>query len=236
MGHETDGALRVRAIVPGDADEYRSILQRTSPQDRYCRFFHVVDHFDEEDTARYVAARTDTIALIAERNGRALGAAHAFFIDKQCAEIAMIVASDGRGQGIGRLLFERLVAALQQRNCTCIVAYSLAQNGPLSKLARSVGMRPGALDGGIVTWRLSLSGSAPARAAHDVQNDARIAERRRSTTTRRQAATMIAIALLAYRDLLMLVHFSFTTTFVVWRPAIIAAASSLDRTSDIYLH
>jgi len=36
----------------------------------------------------------------------------------------------------------------------------------------------------------------------------------------------------------MLVHFSFATTFVVCRPAVIAAASSLDRlgTSEIDRH
>src|SRR5664279_2245309 len=120
MGHETDAAISVRAIVPDDAAAYRSILQRTSSQDRYCRFFHVVDYLDEEDVRRYVESRTDTIGVIAEQSGRAVGVAHAFFIEKQSAEIAMIVAGDGRRRGVGRLLFARLVAALQQRNCMCI--------------------------------------------------------------------------------------------------------------------
>jgi GNAT superfamily N-acetyltransferase len=158
-----DATVRIRAIVPSDADNYRSILQRTSAEDRYCRFFHVVDHFDDAAVDSYVKASPDTIGLIAEKHGKPLGVAHAFFIDEGCAETAFVVANDARHLGVGRLLFERLIAALQQRPCTSVIAYALAQNGPFSNLARSFGMRPGAADGGIVTWTLSLAGSRRAQ-------------------------------------------------------------------------
>jgi GNAT superfamily N-acetyltransferase len=141
MAHEIHAAVRVRAIVPSDADNYRDILQRTSAEDRYCRFFHTVDHFGGA-VERYVEARTDTIGLIAEKHGRPLGVAHAFFINEGCAEIAIVVARDARYLGVGRRLFDRLIAALQQRECTSIIAYALTQNGAVSNLARSVGMRP----------------------------------------------------------------------------------------------
>jgi GNAT superfamily N-acetyltransferase len=106
MAHEIDAAVRVRAIVPGDADNYRDILQRTSAEDRYCRFFHTVDHFGGA-VERYVEARTNTIGLIAEKRGRPLGVAHAFFVNEGCAEIAIVVAHDARYLGIGRRLFDR---------------------------------------------------------------------------------------------------------------------------------
>ena len=157
-----DATVRIRAIVPSDADNYRSILQRTSAEDRYCRFFHVVDHFDDAAVDSYVKASPDTIGLIAEKHGQPLGVAHAFFIDEGCAETAFVVANDARHLGVGRLLFERLIVALQQRPCTSVIAYALAQNGPFSNLARSFGMRPRSDDGGIVTWTLSLAGSRPA--------------------------------------------------------------------------
>jgi GNAT superfamily N-acetyltransferase len=171
MAPATDTALNVRAIVPSDGDSYRGILQRTSAEDRCCRFFHAVDHFDDAAIDRYVKASPDAIGLIAEQHGRSLGVAHAFFIDEGHAEIAMIVANDARRVGVGRLLFERLMAALQQRRCTTVIAYALAENGAFRNLARSHGMQPGPSDAGIVAWTLSLPGIPPAERAREVQAD-----------------------------------------------------------------
>jgi GNAT superfamily N-acetyltransferase len=170
MTHSIGAAVSVRAIVPGDG-HYRDILQRTSAEDRCCRFFHVVDHFDDDAIDRYVKARPDVIGLIAEQHGRPLGVAHAFFIDEDRAEIAMVVANDARHLGVGRLLFDRLIAALQHRRCTSVIAYALAQNGAFSNLARSVGTQPGSSDGGIVTWTLSPAGIPPAESAREVHGD-----------------------------------------------------------------
>jgi len=158
MTRATAAAVTVRAIVPSDADNYRSILQRTSAEDRFCRFFHTIDHFDDAAVARYVKASPDSIGFLAEAHARPVGVAHAFFSDEGCAEIALVVANDSRHRGVGRLLFERLIAALQQRRCKSIIAYALAQNGSFSNLARSFGMRPGPNETGIVTWTLSLAG------------------------------------------------------------------------------
>jgi hypothetical protein len=170
MAHAIDAAVNVRAIVPSDADNYRGILQRTSAEDRCCRFFHTVDHFDDDTIDRYVKASDDAIGLIAEL--RPLGVAHAFFIDEGRAEIAVIVANDARRLGVGRLLFDRIMAALQQRRCTSMIAYALAENGAFSNLARSVGMQPGSSDGGIVAWTLSPAGIPPGESARELKAEA----------------------------------------------------------------
>jgi len=47
----------VRSIVPSDEDAYRAILEDTSAEDRYCRFFHLVDHFDPDEAQRFVETR-----------------------------------------------------------------------------------------------------------------------------------------------------------------------------------
>jgi ribosomal protein S18 acetylase RimI-like enzyme len=171
VAHAIDAAVKVRAIVPSDADNYRGILQRTSAEDRCCRFFHAVDHFDDDEIDRYVKASPDVIGLIAEQHGRPLCVAHAFFTDEGRAEIAIIVANDARRLSVGRLLFDRLIAALQQRRCTSVIAYALAENATLSNLARSVGMQPGSSDGGIVSWALSPAGIPPVESAREVQAD-----------------------------------------------------------------
>jgi GNAT superfamily N-acetyltransferase len=84
------------------------------------------------------------------------------------AEIAIVVANDARHVGVGRRLFDRLIAALQQRGCTSIIAYAIAQNGAFSNLAQSVGMRPGSSDGGIATWTLSPARIPPVERARKV--------------------------------------------------------------------
>jgi hypothetical protein len=89
---------------------------------------------------RYVEASPDVFGLIAEQHSRPLGVAHAFFIDEGRAEIAMLVANGARCVGVGRLLFDRLIAALQQRRCTSVIAFALAQNGAVSDLARATGV------------------------------------------------------------------------------------------------
>jgi len=67
----------VRSIVPSDEDAYRAILEDTSAEDRYCRFFHLVDHFDPDEAQRFVETRPDMIGVIAFDGDSPLGAAHA---------------------------------------------------------------------------------------------------------------------------------------------------------------
>src|SRR5450631_2632786 len=255
MARENDGAVNVRAIVPSDAESYRDVLRRMSVEDRYCRFFHTVDHFDDEAIERYVEARPDTIGLIAEKHGRPFGAAHAFFIDEGLAEIAIVVASDARHRGVGRRLFDRLIAALQQRRCMYIIGYALAQNGALSNLARSVGMRPVSSANGIVTWTLSPAGIPPGdrtRAKQpEVQTGAALLQQTlpaapgfvlpySSLRACKEGVASMAVlggALLGCRNLLMLTHDLLATTLAVQQAAISLTASALDRAGIIgYRH
>jgi GNAT superfamily N-acetyltransferase len=251
MAREINAAVCVRAIVPSDAESYRNILQRTSAEDRYCRFFHMVDHFDDVAVERYVETRADTIGLIAEKHGRPLGVAHAFFIAEGCAEIAIVVASDARHLGVGRLLFDRLIAALQQRRCMYVIGYALAQNGALSNLARSVGMLPVSSENGIVTWTLSPAGIPPAERARETQPDVQTGPALLqqplpaapsfvipylSLRARKESGgsmEVIGVSLLGCRNLLMLRHELLATMLAVQRPAVSLAASALDQAGVI---
>ncbi|MGP6156966.1 MAG: GNAT family N-acetyltransferase [Vulcanimicrobiaceae bacterium] len=147
----------MRGIVPSDAASYRSILERTSAEDRYCRFFCVVNELRDDFIEPYVAQRPDSIGLIAEEAGRPLGAAHAFFEDSERAEMAIVVAADARRRGVGRSLIDRLVLSLQDRGCKSAIAYALRDNLPFANLGRSVGMRAERFDGGVVMWSLDAT-------------------------------------------------------------------------------
>ncbi len=82
------------AIEPTDEDAYRAILETTSAEDRYCRFFHLVDHFDPEEVHRFVETRPDMIGVIAHDGDVPLGAAHAALLDDESAELAIVVSRD----------------------------------------------------------------------------------------------------------------------------------------------
>jgi GNAT superfamily N-acetyltransferase len=145
----------IRAIASSDSESYRSILLRTTPEDLYCRFFHVVDHIEQCDVKPFVEPRADTIGFIAEDGTNPLGAAHAFFSPNLAeAEIAVVVARDARRCDVGHALLERLIDELRARKCRAVCAYSLSGNSAFSHLARSVGMRPTGPPSDVMTWTL----------------------------------------------------------------------------------
>jgi GNAT superfamily N-acetyltransferase len=144
--------MHIRPIKPTDTEHYRSVLERTSLEDRYCRFFHAVDHFAPAEIRRFVELPPDAVGFIAEENGRALGVAHAFMVERNTAELAIIVAADARRRGVGFALTSRVIAALRARGCRRIIAYALRANFAFANLARAAGL---ASDGALVdavTW------------------------------------------------------------------------------------
>jgi GNAT superfamily N-acetyltransferase len=148
-----------------DSENYRSILERTTEEDRYCRFFHAVDHFDPEFIERSVVERRDIHGFIAlDDVGRPLGAAHGIEIDETKAELAVIVARDARRRGVARALVRAVVDALRSAGVREMVGYALRENRPFAGLAPSVGMQPDPIDDPMVTtWRLDLTPRAALR-------------------------------------------------------------------------
>jgi GNAT superfamily N-acetyltransferase len=146
----------VRAIAPSDEEAYRSILERTSPEDRYCRFFHRVDHFDPAEVHRFVEERDEMFGMIAEENGVGLGAAHAAVIDPMTAELGIVVAQDARRRGIGDALLDALIARLKGRGFTKLVAVSLRENHAFEALARRHGLTVERAESDAYWWVLPL--------------------------------------------------------------------------------
>jgi GNAT superfamily N-acetyltransferase len=148
--------VEIRPIEPDDGDAYRMILEDTSEEDRYCRFFHAVDHFEPEfieDSVR----RSDAIGFIAFDGAEPLGTAHAIGIDAQTAELAVIVARNGRRRGVARALLTCVIERARERGFEMLIGYALRLNVPFTSLARSIGFSADPMsDGATVTWRLAL--------------------------------------------------------------------------------
>lgn len=144
----------VRPIVPSDENTYLAILEDTTAEDRYCRFFHLVDHFDLDEVQRFVEARDDTVGVIAFEGEMPLGTAHAILLDDTSAELAIVVARSARRRGVGVALIETLVGRLRERGVRRVIACALRENHPLEGLARKAGFHVDLADG--PAWRFVL--------------------------------------------------------------------------------
>jgi RimJ/RimL family protein N-acetyltransferase len=154
-----DAAVLVRSIVPSDEDAYRAILEDTSAEDRYCRFFHLVDHFDPDEVHRFVETRPDMVGVIAFDGDSPLGAAHAALIDDDSGELAIVVARAARRRGVGTALIDALIVRLRERGLRRLIANALRENRPLEKLAKRAGFHVEVADGPALRWVLELAPS-----------------------------------------------------------------------------
>jgi L-amino acid N-acyltransferase YncA len=149
--------MLVRSIAPSDEEAYRTILESTSAEDRYCRFFHLVDHFDLAEVQRFVEDRADTIGVIAFENATPLGAAHAVLLDEESAELAIVVARGTRHAGVGTALLDALIERVKARGLRKLVACALRENHAFVHLARHAGFHVDEAEGATQHWVLPLT-------------------------------------------------------------------------------
>jgi acetyltransferase len=149
--------MLVRSIVPSDEDAYLAILEDTSKEDRYCRFFHLVDHFDPDEVHRFVETRSDMLGMIAFDGETPLGTAHAALIDDASAELAIVVARAARRRGVGTALVAALIVRLRELGFRRLIACALRENRPLENLAKHFGFRVELAEGPAFRWVLELT-------------------------------------------------------------------------------
>ncbi|GAC1403548.1 MAG: hypothetical protein NVSMB64_05480 [Candidatus Velthaea sp.] len=152
--------MRIRQLNSNDEGAYRSILARTSAEDRYFRFFVALDNLDPAEIRRAVEDRPDLIGFLAEDNGRALGIAHGSLLENGSAELTVLVADDARRRGGGRELLRATVAHLRRLGVERIIAYSLSENYAFSKLGRSIGLQVKQAERSELLWDLPLEPSS----------------------------------------------------------------------------
>jgi RimJ/RimL family protein N-acetyltransferase len=140
--------LRLRPLVPADADELRAGFARLSPESRYLRFFSpvprlpdaMVQRLTATDGWNHVAIVAETIPLYDEPP-EPLGVARFIRLaDRpQAAEVAVTVIDEMQGRGLGALLLEALATLARKQDLTTFVASVLAENGPMNGLIRRLG-------------------------------------------------------------------------------------------------
>lgn len=115
--------LLLRPIRPEDTPRHRQFLSRVTPRDLYTRFFSGVHEVPELDLAHFTHIDYDremafvAVAADGAEAGDILGVARACADpDFRSAEFAVLVRSDLKGQGLGRLLLEKLIRYCGERS------------------------------------------------------------------------------------------------------------------------
>jgi acetyltransferase len=138
--------LVLRPIRPEDAERHRQFLSRVTARDLYTRFFTGVRELPEPELAHFTHIDYDRemafIAVAADgaEAGEILGVARACAgEDNRMAEFAVLVRSDLKRQGLGRLLMEKLIRYCRGHGIGELRGSVLIENAAMLALARALG-------------------------------------------------------------------------------------------------
>lgn len=161
-----DGSeVTLRLVRPSDKELLRRAFERLSPESRYRRFFEPKDHLSDREL-HYLTELdgTDHLAIgaIARGDGEERGVGIARFIRlagaPDSAEAAITVVDEAQGKGLGRLLFQRLMAAAWERGVRRFHCEVLARNTAVEGMLRSLApeIAP-TVEGGVLEFDIPLT-------------------------------------------------------------------------------
>jgi acetyltransferase len=140
--------VTIRTMQPGDRDIEDAFVRSLSPDSRYLRFHHalkqltpaMLDRFTNVDYPNEMAL----IATVSEGAvEREIGVAR--FVREpgsERAEVAVVVADDWQGKGVGTRLLVSLRDIARRAGVKHLEAVVLPQNQPMLALARTLGFVP----------------------------------------------------------------------------------------------
>ncbi|RZL33137.1 MAG: GNAT family N-acetyltransferase, partial [Rubrivivax sp.] len=137
--------LQMRPIRPEDEDRHLEFMEAVTPEDLRMRFFQAPHGWTHDDLARWTQIdyeREMAFVLVDERapgGPRTLGVGRLVRDpDNVEAEFAVMVRSQLKGQGLGRLLMQTLLAYAAQRGTQRVVGYVLRENSAMLGLAKAL--------------------------------------------------------------------------------------------------
>lgn len=136
----------LRPIRPEDEAQHMAFLQQLNPEDIHMRVFYSKRTMERTELARLVqidyAREMAFVALGQNATGQTqtLGVVRAVADpDNRDAEFGIIVRSDLKGQGLGKVLMQKLIRYLQAHGTERLVASVLKQNARMLQLAQQLG-------------------------------------------------------------------------------------------------
>jgi len=155
--------LLLRPIRPEDTPQHRKFLARIAPHDLYSRFFALMRELPHTELAHLTQIDYDRemafIAVTPADSGaeEIVGVARACADpDNVAAEFAVLVRSDLKGQGLGRLLMQKLLRYCREQGTRQLWGNVLSTNAAMLHLSRSLGFRVRGVDREVVEVVLDL--------------------------------------------------------------------------------
>lgn len=138
----------LRPIRPEDEAAHQELFAQLTPEDIYFRFFGGVRRFPHSQMARFTQIDYDReMAIIGVMDAdsdhpQTIGVARAVN-DKEgiTTEFAIVVRSDMKRQGLGRILLEKLIRCCRDRGLKTMTGQILAENDAMLRLAEKVGFK-----------------------------------------------------------------------------------------------
>jgi GNAT superfamily N-acetyltransferase len=154
--------VEIRPIEPDDRDALARGFDRLSEESRYRRFLSPRGPLSQAELSYLTEVdHRDHEALVAVDPETAEGVGVARFIrsaeDPAVAELAVAVADDWQGQGVGSLLAAELAKRAREEGITCFTALALAENDGILGLLQDLGeVRTGRTQLGTVELAVDL--------------------------------------------------------------------------------
>jgi acetyltransferase len=136
------GAFEVRPMSPADHEAYCAFAAKLERDDLRLRFAGFVKLDCADLRAQLLAIdHAQHEALAAFGGGEMLAIGHLVRTAPETAEFALIVRSDLKRHGLGRVLLDRLVEHACRLGLRALTAQVLSENLPMLRLAREAGFR-----------------------------------------------------------------------------------------------
>lgn len=158
--------IALRPIRPEDEPAHREFFASLKDEDIRFRFFGLMKVLEHSQLARYTQIDYDReMAFIAcqGESARTLGVVRAISDpDRLRAEFGIIVRSDIKGRGLGRILLEKLIRYCRARGIGELVGEVLQENRRMLALSRELGFEIGPARQGVHEVRLRTGDAPPA--------------------------------------------------------------------------
>jgi acetyltransferase len=161
--------ITIRPIRPEDEAQHREFLEKLAPEDVRMRVFYSRRSIEHSELARLTqidyAREMALLAVETDAQGvqQTMGVARSIADpDNQDAEFAIVVRSDLKGGGLGRLLMDKLIAYQRAQGTQRLLGQVLSENERMLQLVDELGFSrradaPGpANNSGTVTVTLAL--------------------------------------------------------------------------------
>ncbi|KIF49534.1 protein acetyltransferase [Vibrio owensii 47666-1] len=137
--------ILLRPILPEDEPIHAQFINSVSKEDLYNRFFSDVGEFNHEALANLTQIDYDRemafVAVAFDENGPSIiGVARALITpDNSDAEFAILVRSDLKGKGLGKLLMQKIISYCQIKGTKQMSGMTMPTNRGMLSLAQSLG-------------------------------------------------------------------------------------------------